>query len=137
MAVNVRRVDYFYTTVRDVPGEAYKLLATLADLGVNLIAFTAVPTGAVQTQLTIFPEDSDKLVHEARQASVELDGPHPAFIVQGEDSLGALASVHERLYRANVNVYASSGTAGSAGSFGYVIYVRPDEVERAAVALGI
>ncbi len=26
MAFNIRRVDYFYTTVKDQPGEAYRLL---------------------------------------------------------------------------------------------------------------
>jgi hypothetical protein len=41
----VRRVDYFSTTVKDQPGEAYQLLTTLADLGINLLAFTAVPIG--------------------------------------------------------------------------------------------
>ena len=33
MACSVRRVDYFTTTVTDQPGEAYKLLTALADLG--------------------------------------------------------------------------------------------------------
>jgi len=37
MAFHVRRIDYFSTTVRDDPGEAYKLLATLANLGVNCL----------------------------------------------------------------------------------------------------
>jgi hypothetical protein len=40
-----------------------------------------------------------------------------------------------KLYEANVNVYASSGVANSMGSYGYVIYVRPDDYERAAAAL--
>lgn len=137
MAMNVRRVDYFYTTVTDQPGESYKLLSHLADLGVNLLAFTAVPTGMTQTQLTIFPEDSGKLMSEARKAVMELDGPHPAFFAQGDDSLGALAPLHRKLYEANVNVYASSGTADGKGSYGYVIYVRPDEFEEAAQALGL
>lgn len=43
MACSARRVEYFYTTVSDQPGEAYKLLQALADLEINLLAFTAVP----------------------------------------------------------------------------------------------
>ena len=62
MENTVRKVDYFYCTVQDQPGESYKLLSLLADVGVNLLAFTAVPSGLLNTQFTLFPEDSDKLI---------------------------------------------------------------------------
>jgi hypothetical protein len=137
MAFHVRRIDYFSTTVRDDPGEAYKLLATLANLGVNLLAFTAVPVGTLHTQLTIFPEDSAKLANEAKKDRLALDGPHPALLVQGDDELGALAELHMKLMKANVNVYASTGVADGAGSFGYVIYVRPQQYNLAVAALGL
>ena len=135
MAFHIRRADYFYTTVRDRPGEAYKLLSALAGMGVNLLAFNAVPVGPEHTQLALFPEDSGRLVAVARQAGLAVDGPHRALLVQGDDELGALAEAHEKLYAAGVNVYASSGVADGRGSFGYVIHVRPDEYERAASAL--
>jgi hypothetical protein len=137
MPSRIRRVDYFTATVRDQPGEAYKLLSLLADLGLNLVAFTAVPTGPMAAQLTIFPEDPPKMADAARKAGLALDGPHPALLVQGDDELGALARIHEKLYAADVNVYASSGVADGRGSFGYVIYVRPEDYERAAGALGV
>src|SRR5579864_2602725 len=88
MACDVRRVDYFYTTVADQPGRAYELLKTLADLGINLLAFAAVPIGPLYTQLTLFPQDRGKLAHEAQSAGLVLDGPHPALMVQGDDELG-------------------------------------------------
>jgi hypothetical protein len=137
MAYTVRRIEYFTTTVQDQPGEAYKLLSELAQLGLNLVAFTAVPVGPLRAQLTIFPEDPLRLADAARKAGLVMDGPHPAFLVQGDDELGALAGIHERIYAASINVYASSGVADGRGSFGYVIYVRPDDYERAAAALGI
>ena len=67
MAFKIRRVDYFYTTVKDQPGEAYRLLSQLADLGVNLLALTAVPIGPLHTQLTIFPEDTPMLAVATRE----------------------------------------------------------------------
>ncbi len=137
MGYRVRCADYFYTTVKDQPGEAYKLLSTLANMGINMLAFSAVPVGPMHTQLAIFPEDPAKLKSEARKANIALDGPHPALLVQGDDHLGALAEVHEKLYEAGVNVYASSGVADGKGSYGYIIYVRPDEYKRAAEAMGI
>jgi hypothetical protein len=137
MAVRFRRVDYFYLNVKDQPGEAYKLLALFAERGINLLAFTAVPMGEQSTQLTIFPEDPARLAAEARSIGLALDGPHPALLVQGDDELGALADVHRRLYEAGVNVYASSGVADGKRGFGYLIYVRLDDFERAARALDV
>ncbi len=137
MAFRIRRVDYFYTRVKDQPGEAYNVLSKLADLGVNLLAFIGVPMGPAITQLTLFPEDSTKLTEAAEMAGMTLDGPQPALLVQGDDELGVLASVHEKLYQADVNVYASYCVADGRGSFGYIVYVRPDEYERAVAALGV
>ena len=137
MGFKIRRVDYFYATVKDQPGEAYKLLSLLASLGINLLAFTAVPFGPMNTQLTIFPEDTGRLRSEAQKSSLKLEGPQPALLVQGDDELGALAEVHMKLYEANVNVFASSGVADGKGSYGYLIYVRPDDYERATAALKV
>ena len=135
--MTIRRVEYFYVNVRDRPGEAYKLLALFAALGINLLAFTAVPTGEARAQLTIFPDDPQRLMTEARNAALALDGPYHAFLVQGDDELGALAEVHRQLYEAGVNVYAASGVADGRHGFGYLIYIRPDDFERAANALGV
>ena len=137
MVCNVRRVEYFYTTVSDQPGSAFKLLQALADLGINLLAFTAVPVGPSHTQLTIFPEDAGKLAREAEKDHIVLDGPHPALLVQGDDALGALAELHMILANARINVYASTGIADGKGCFGYLIYVRPEEYDNAVVALGL
>ncbi|UCF20325.1 MAG: hypothetical protein JSU87_02640 [Gemmatimonadota bacterium] len=137
MAFSIRGVEYFYAAVEDVPGEAYKLLSRLAELGLNMLAFTAVPVGPMRTQLTLFPEDPLRMASEAKKAGLVLDGPYRALLAQGDDRLGALAEVHEKLYKANVNVYASNGVTDGKGSFGYVLYVRSEEFERAAKALEV
>lgn len=135
MAYSIRRAEYYHATIADRPGEAYALLSELADLGINLLAFTAVPVGPDHVQLTLFPEDPPRLETEAGRAGLELEGPHEAILVQGDDELGALAGIHERLAEASVNVYASSGVTDGRGSFGYVIYVREDQLARAGEAL--
>ena len=73
----------------------------------------------------------------AKKAGIAVDGPHPALLVQGDDKLGVLAEIHEKLYDANVHVFASSGVSDGRGGYGYVIYVRPEEYERAAEALEV
>lgn len=137
MALTIKKVDYFYTSVEDQPGEAYKLLSQLADIGVNLLAFTAIPVGPTRTQFTLFPEDSNNLIRAARNAGFNIDGPHPAILVQGDDELGALTGIHKKLYQAGVNVYASSGVTDGRGSFGYVLYIRPEEINAALTTLGV
>ena len=130
MTTSIRRADYFYTSIGDNPGEAYQLLSQLAELGVDLLAFTAVPMG-VRTQLTLFPADASRLQNAAKQAGFALDGPHPALLVQGDDRMGALATLHEKLAAAGIEVFASSGVADGKGGFGYVVYVRPERFDAA------
>jgi hypothetical protein len=135
MATTIRRVDYFYATIQDEQEAACGLLSGLAELGVNLLVFSAVPVGPQRTQLTLFPEDPDKLRHLAGQSNMALDGPHPAILVQGDDELGALAGIHMRLQQAGVCPYASNGVANGQGHYGYVLYVRHEQIDQAIAAL--
>ena len=137
MAIDVRRVQYYHVTVKDEPGAAYKILTELAGAEVNLLAFNAVPTGPENTQLTLFPESPEKLVSVADRMGLVMFGPHMAFLVRGDDRLGALAELHQKLYDASVNVYASSGVSDGAGHYGYLLYVRGQDYEVTASALGI
>jgi hypothetical protein len=137
MAYKIRKIEYFYCSVVDQPGEAYKLLSELEKSGINQLAFNAIPIGPDRTQLTLFPENASKLILEAKRTNFNLDGPHHALLVQGDDELGALAEIHQILYEANVNVYASNGVTDSKGSFGYLLFIRPEEYDRAVSALNI
>jgi hypothetical protein len=136
MAHELRRVDYFYTSVADRPGAGYQILSLLAEAGVGLLALTAVPTGPNRTQLTLFPERPAELQRLGR-SGLELDGPHPALLITGDDVPGALSGVYQQLAEVDVNVYAATGVSGGDGRFGYIIYIRPDDFETAARALGV
>ena len=137
MACNISRVEYFHTSVQDRPGEAYKMLSQLSRLGIGLLAFTAIPVGPTVTQLTIFPENPAIMKNEASRAGLYLEGPYPALLVQGDDQLGALADIHLKIYEANVNVYSASGVSDGKGGFGYIVYVKAEDFEKAAVALNV
>ena len=137
MAFTLNRVEYFYANVRDELGAAYRVLSALAERGVNLLAFTAVPSGPTLAQFALFPEDPTLLKAEAKAAGIDLDGPYHAFLVQGDDELGGLANVHKQLFEARVDIYASTGVIDGRGSFGYIVYVREDQFEQAAGALGV
>ena len=137
MGTRIRRVDYFYAMVKDEPGEAYRMLTRLASGEVNLLAFKAIPLGAGTTQLVLFPDSVERLAHVAERIGIVLTGPHRAFLVQGDDRLGALIDVHAKLSQARVNVYASDGVTDGQGGYGYVLYVRPEDYESAAGLLNV
>ena len=135
--MRIRKVKYYHATVKDQPGAAYQILDTFADQGVNLLAFSAVPVGPSTTQLTIFPESSTALKRLAKKSGMNLMGPYSAFIINGSDKIGALVDIHETLYRAKVNVYASNGVTDGNDEYGYIVYVKHEDFERAAAALGV
>jgi len=137
MACSISRVEYFNTTIKDRPGEAYKFLSQLALLRINLLAFTATPISTTDTQLTIFPENHKFMQNEAARAGLYLEGPYPALLVLCDDRLGALADIHLHLYEAEVNVESASGVTDGRGAFGYIIHVKQENFEKAAKALGI
>jgi len=132
MAFRTHPVDYFYITVDTAPGEGYR---QLAELGVNLVAITAIPFGPARTQLTVFPQNTSALLEAADRSGLAVDGPHPAILVQGDDEVGALAVIHEKLRASSVTPYASTGVADGRGGYGYIIYVHPDEHAMAMATL--
>ena len=137
MSTTVRSVEYYYATVLDRPGVAAELLELLSEGGVDMLAFSIVPTGPTHTQLMMFPSESNQLVTFAKRARLELVGPQNAFLVQGDNELGALVELHRSLAAEGINVYAATGVTDADDGFGYLLYVRPDDFKNAAHVIGI
>ena len=137
MADNIKKIEYYYAIVEDKPGEARKLLEYCSAQGLNLINFTAFPFGKTLSQLDFFPVDSEKLKLAAQDAGIDLVGPKQAFLVQGEERIAVLTEYYLRLADAGINVYAANGTSDGRGGFGYILWVKPDDFDKAAEALGL
>jgi len=135
MPRTIRAIDYYYVKVVDRPGEACRVLKELADHGVNLLVFHIIPGSAASTQLALFPEDVDNLVEALDGSGLDLNGPLRALLIQGDDELGALVEIHRRLYDAGINVASSSGITDGRMGYGYVVYLRPEDIDRAASLL--
>ncbi|MBU1495091.1 MAG: hypothetical protein KJ956_14135, partial [Actinobacteria bacterium] len=60
-----------------------------------------------------------------------LNGPHRALLIQGDDELGALVEIHRRLFDAGINVASSSGITDGCKGYGYVVYLRREDIDRA------
>jgi hypothetical protein len=103
---------------------------------VNLLAFLGFPLAGGQSQLDLVPEDSESLKAAAEQAAVTLSEAKRAFLIQGDDRVGAVADAMAKLAEANVNVTAAAAAGAGAGRYGMILWVAPADYERAADALG-
>jgi len=137
MPATIYSADYYYTTVKDAPGQGCRFLETLAAEEVNLLAFNAFPVGRDTTQLVIYPLNPLWLGQLARQEGLELTGPHHAFIVHGDDELGALVDIHRRLCDAEINVSSSNGVTDGRGGYRYILHVHPADFQRAREVLEV
>jgi hypothetical protein len=136
MADTVRRVEYAYVTVPDAAGEVQSVLSAVRDAGVNLLAFLGFPAGGGRSQIDLVPEDPAALREAAAGAGLELSEAKQAFVVQGDDRVGAVSEITAKLAEANVNITAAAAVAAGAGQFGMVVWVAPADYENAAAALG-
>lgn len=135
MADQIRRVDYFYVEVPDQPGEGVRVLVALKEAGVNLLSFTAFPTGSGKAQVDLVPQDPEALQKAAKNARLQLSARKQAFFVQGQDRAGAAADALRKLSSAGINTRAANGAAAP-GGFGLILWVAPSDYEKAAKALG-
>jgi hypothetical protein len=137
MAVTIRRIEYYYITVEDKHGKGYWLFEHFRQNGVNLAAFTAFPLGGGRSQLDFVPEDAEKFRAAAAAANVDVVGPKRAFLVQGEDKVGAIVELHYKLSTAGINVHAANGVSDGTGRFGYILWVKAEDYDLAAQTLGV
>jgi hypothetical protein len=136
MTDTVRRVEYYYVTVTDAPGEGDRILSALRDSGVNLLAYLGFPTGGGQAQIDLVPEDPPSFRQAAERAGLNLSGTKHAFLVQGDDRVGAAADTTAKLAEADVSITAGAATSAGSGRFGMILWVAPSDYERAAGVLG-
>jgi hypothetical protein len=136
MADTVRGVEYYYVTVPDTPGEGQRILAALKDSGVNLLAFLGFPLGGGQAQIDLVPEDPQALKEAAEQAGVTLSEAKRAFLIQGDDRVGAVADITTRFAEADVNITAAAAAGAGSGRFGMILWVADADYEKAAETLG-
>ena len=136
MAETVRRVDYFYVTVPDSPGEGDRVLSALKASGVNLLAYLGFPSGDGQSQLDLVPEDPEALRGALEQRGVTLSEAKHALLVQGDDRVGAVADTTAALAEASINVTAAAAVGAGSGRYGMILWVAPADYEKAAAALG-
>ena len=136
MAETIRLVDYYYSMLPDKPGEGARALGALRDAGVNLLAFHAFPSQR-KSQADFVPADTAALQAAAKGAKLKLSKAKKAFLIEGDDRVGALAETMRKLGAAKVNVTAVDAVTAGFGRFGAILWVKPPDLKKAARALGV
>jgi len=134
MADTVRIVDYFYVLAPNKAGEGARALTTLKDAGVDLLAFSGFPQGR-RAQMDFIPADPAAFKQAANKAKWKVVGSKRGFLVQGDDRVGAVADLLERLGSAKINVTAIDAVSVTE-RYGAIFWVAPKDVKRAAALLG-
>ena len=137
MPDEIRRIDYYYVTVPDKPGQGACVLAALHAAGIDLIGVSAFPHGARRSQLDLVPEDSVAFVKAAKTAKLQLSKKKSAFLIQGADRPGAVAEVVSKLAQAGVNITSVQAFCAGSGRYGGMLWVKAPDLRRAAKALGV
>ena len=137
MGLSIKRVNYYHTTIEDHHGKGYWLLELFRQKGINLQAFVAFPRGGGKSQIDFVVDDIEKLRQVAILANIELVGPKRGFMAQGEDEVGAIVDLHQKLTAAAINIHAGCGLSAGEGRFSYLFWVKSDDYETAAATLGI
>jgi hypothetical protein len=137
MADKILRVDYFYVEIPDRPGEGSRILGILKEAGVNLLSFTAFPIASGKAQVDLVPEKAESLIQAAKKAGLALSPKKQAFLVRGKDRVGAVGEIFKKLSDARINVHAANAACSSDGGFGCILWVKPQQIEAAAKALGL
>jgi hypothetical protein len=136
MADTVRTVEYYKVTVPDAPGEGQRIVSELKESGVNLLAFIGFPREG-ETQIDLIPEDPQSLRQAGERAGFTLSEAKRAFLIQGDDRVGAVGDTLAKLAEAEINVTASAATGAGSGRYGMILWVAPADYERAVSALGV
>jgi hypothetical protein len=134
MVDTVRKVVYFAMDVPNKPGEGARVLGTLADAGVNLLAFSGFPNGR-KAQLDIVPEDVVMFKNAAKAAKIKTRPQKFGFLVQGDDRKGATAELLKKMAEKKINVTAIDAVSAGVGRYAAILWVGTKDVSKAAKAL--
>ena len=136
MADRVRKVNYCYAKVSARPGQGAAVLSELQKAGVNLLAFSGFPTTAGKAQLDLVAEDMAAIRRVARKNGWRLSKAKKAFLIQGDDRVGACHRQLEKLADQKINVTAVDAVTAGKGRYAAILWVKPQAYARAAKALG-
>ncbi len=135
MANRVRKVNYCYAKVSARAGQGAAVLDEVQKAGVNLLAFSGFPIGGGKAQLDLVAEDMAAVRRVARKNGWRLSKTKKAFLIQGDDRVGACHRQLRKLADKKINVTAVDAVTAGKGRYAAILWVKPQVYARAARAL--
>lgn len=135
MATRTKKVNYCYLKVPSRAGQGAKVLAALKDAGVNLLMYSGFPIGGGKAQLDFVTDNPGALRRVARREGWRLSKNKKAFLIQGDDTPGAVHRIVDRLAQAGINITAAQAIAAGRKRFGMILWVNQNRYAKAARAL--
>ncbi len=136
MAQSVLKLECFTAVIPNKVGEGAKILTSLKNAGVNLVAFWGYPLGAKAKEAAIemIPQTAVGFSAIARKAGLRVERG-VAFVLLGDDKVGALAGVLGKLAAAGINVDAVKSIRAGKGKYAAGIFVDRADIRKAAKIL--
>jgi len=127
---SIRKVDYYSARVPNRAGAGAKLLGAMKGAGVNLLAFTGFPErGGVQVDFV--PQNGAAFRSAANKAGLKHSARKTAFLVQGDDRVGALTTITAKLAEARISLVALQAVTAGKSRYGAIFWVKKKDVARA------
>lgn len=135
MSYSARKVNYCYVTVGNRTGTATGILDQIKSAGINMLAFSGFPVKGGKAQVDLVADKLGEIKKLARKNNWKLSKSKKAFLIQGSDTVGAVAGPIARLAEAKINITAADAVAAGKGRYGMILWVKPKVYNRAARAL--
>jgi prephenate dehydratase len=127
-----QRVTYFKTNLEDKPGALLAVARELKSKNLDLVGLWGFTTTPGQSELYVVAKNPEKLrkawTGRGYQESI-------GFYVKGTDKTGALVKSLEAILQGGINM-STLGAVAVRGNYGCLIWVKQEDVEKAAKVLG-
>ena len=135
MVDDIKQFDYHYMVIDDDALQVAGIVNACSESGIDLLGLSEFPLGDGKSQLDLIAEDAGILANTARLMGWSLSERKSGFIIRGRNRPNAMAEVLGRLADAHVGVLAVQAISAGAGRFGALMWVKPEDVAKAATVL--
>jgi len=135
MAYRVRKVNYSKLMVPSRAGQGETILSSIREAGINMQAFSGFPVGGGKAQVDLVSDDMVSIRRLAKKEGWRLSVTKKAFLVQGNDEVGAIHKLIKKLADVKINIIAANAVAAGASRYGMIMWVKPKDYRRATRVL--
>ena len=128
--------SYSFVIDDGAPGAA-RLVERLSSSGIDLLAFTECPLPAGKSQLNVVAAGEESVAQAAHGMGRDLRETGSGLLMRGDSWPNPITDALARLSSAHIGIAAAEAISSHDGVFEALIWLTPEEVDRAAAVLGL